>query len=114
MNFYALPYGQMETRNDPLEALKLFCAHPDRFDLVVTDTTMPGMTGDRLAQQIMKIRPSIPVLLCTGYSDRIYKDEVGKMGIAGFAMKPLGADELARTVRALLDRGFRDGGGLGS
>jgi PAS domain S-box-containing protein len=97
---------QVETRTDPFEALKLFGTHPDRFDLVITDTTMPGMTGDALAQELMKIRPNIPVLLCTGYSDRIDKDRVEKMGIAGFAMKPLGADELARTVRALLDRGF--------
>ncbi len=105
---------QVETRTNPFEALKLFRTHPDRFDLVITDTTMPGMTGDVLAQKLMEIRPNTPVLLCTGYSDRIDKDKVGKMGIAGFAMKPLGADELARTVRALLDRGFRDGGGFGS
>jgi len=113
MNFYGLPYGQVEARTDPFEALKLFRAYPDRFDLVITDTTMPGMNGDALAQEIVKVRPSIPVLLCTGYSDRIDKDWVGKMGIAGFAMKPLGADELARIVRSLLDREFPNGGGLG-
>ncbi|MCF8128329.1 MAG: response regulator [Deltaproteobacteria bacterium] len=105
---------QVETRTDPFEALKLFRTYPDLFDLVITDTTMPGMTGDALAREIIKIRPGIPVLLCTGYSDRIDKDGVGKMGIAGFAMKPLGADELARIVRALLDREFRDGGVLES
>jgi CheY-like chemotaxis protein len=95
---------QVETRTDPFEALALFRSHPERFDLVITDMTMPGMAGDGLAQELMKIEPSIPVLLCTGYSDRIDKDKARRMGIAGFALKPLDLGELARTVRDLLDR----------
>ena len=96
---------RVETRTDPFEALELFRAHPDRFDLVITDTTMPGMTGDGLAQELMKIKTDVPILLCTGYSDRIDKEKAGKMGIAGFAMKPIDTGELARTVRNLLDHG---------
>ena len=95
---------QVETRTDPFEALALFRSHPEGFDLVITDMTMPGLSGDGLAQELMKIRPNIPILLCTGYSDRIDKDKAGEMGIAGYALKPLDLDELARTVRELLDR----------
>lgn len=95
---------QVETRTDPFEALALFRSHPERFDLVITDTTMPGMSGDGLSRELMKIEPNIPVLLCTGYSDRVDKDKAKKMGIAGFALKPLDLGELARTVRDLLDR----------
>ena len=95
---------QVETRTDPFEALALFRSHPGRFDLVITDMTMPGLSGDGLAQKLMKIKPNIPVLLCTGYSDRIDRDKAGKMGIAGYALKPLDLGELARTVRDLLDR----------
>ncbi len=96
---------RVETRTDPFEALELFRSHPEHFDLVITDTTMPGMTGDGLAQELMKIEPNIPILLCTGYSDRIDRDKADAMGIAGFAMKPLDMVELARTVRELLDHG---------
>ena len=94
---------QVETRTDPFEALALFRSHPERFDLVITDMTMPGLSGDGLAQELMKIKPNIPVLLCTGYSDRIDKDKAQKMGLAGYALKPLDLIELARTVRDLLD-----------
>jgi DNA-binding NarL/FixJ family response regulator len=61
------------------------------------------MTGDRLAREIMKIRPDIPILLCTGYSERVDKDTAKEIGIAGFAMKPLDMGELARMIRELLD-----------
>ena len=100
---------QVETRTDPVEALELFRSQPDRFDLVITDTTMPHMTGDRLAQEMMKIRPDIPILLCTGYSNRIDKDKAKEMGISGFAMKPLDMGQLARTVRGFLDRQEKEG-----
>ena len=94
---------QVETRTDPFEALALFRSHPERFDLVITDMTMPGLSGDGLAQELMKIKPDIPVLLCTGYSDRIDKEKAQKMGLAGYALKPLDLGELARIVRDLLD-----------
>ena len=94
---------QVKALTNPLDALELFRSHPDQFDLIITDTTMPHMTGNLLAQEILKIRSDIPILLCTGYSAQIDKDKAKEMGIAGFALKPLNMFELARTVRELLD-----------
>ena len=96
---------QIETRTDPGEALELFRSRPGQFDLIITDLTMPSMTGDVLAREAIKIRPDIPILLCTGYSDRIDKEKARNIGIAGFAMKPLDMAELAGMIRELLDRG---------
>ena len=89
--------------SNPLEALKVFKDAPDAFDLIVTDMTMPDMTGDRFASEVMTVRPDAPVILCTGYSERITEDEAEKMGIKAFAMKPLAIRELAATVRRVLD-----------
>ncbi|MBW1737532.1 MAG: response regulator, partial [Deltaproteobacteria bacterium] len=86
-----------------IEALELFKAKPDRFDLVITDMTMPNMTGDRLARELMKIRPDIPIILCTGFSERISEEKAKGMGIKAFAMKPLVMRDLANTVRKALD-----------
>jgi len=85
------------------DALELFRSGPERFDLVVTDMTMPDMTGDRLAREILNIRPSVPVVLCTGYSDRISEEKAREIGIRAFAMKPLELPTLATVVREALD-----------
>jgi PAS domain S-box-containing protein len=87
-----------------LEALRLFRDQPDRFDLVVTDMTMPEMTGDRLAQEIMRIRPGFPVILCTGFTERITKDEAQTLGIRELLAKPLAIHTLAKTIREILDQ----------
>ena len=84
------------------EALELFRQNPDSFDLVITDMTMPHMTGDRLAIEIMKIRPDIPVILCTGYSKKISHD-FKQSGIKELAYKPFVKAELAKTIRKVLD-----------
>ena len=94
---------QVTTRTSSLEALELFKAKPDRFDLVITDMTMPNMTGDKLSRELMQIRPDIPVIICTGYSERISEEKVKVMGIRAFAMKPLIMADLAKTVRNVLD-----------
>jgi CheY-like chemotaxis protein len=86
-----------------LEVLELFRAKPDQFDLVITDMTMPKMTGDKLARELMKIRPNIPIILCTGFSERISEEKAKEMGIRAFAMKPLVMRDLAETVRDVLD-----------
>ena len=86
-----------------LESLALFKEDPKRFDLVITDTTMPHMPGDILAQKIMEIRPDIPVIICTGHSKRISREKAKQMGIKGFLMKPLVMRDLASTVRRVLD-----------
>ncbi len=85
------------------EALELFQAKPNEFDLVITDMTMPNMTGDALAAELMKIRPDIPVVLCTGYSNKISDEEATELGIKAFAYKPVVKADLAKTVRKVLD-----------
>jgi nitrogen-specific signal transduction histidine kinase len=87
----------------PLEALSLFSGTPSAFDLVMTDMTMPGMTGDQLAGRLMKIRPDIPVVLCTGFSERISPEKALDMGIREFIMKPLELKTLSHILRKVLD-----------
>ena len=86
-----------------LEALERFRSSPGDFDLVITDMTMPGMTGDNLAVELLKIRPDIPVILCTGYSRKISDKTASKMGIKAFAYKPITKADLAKTVRRVLN-----------
>ena len=83
--------------------LELFIEQPDKFDLVITDMTMPNMTGDELAGELMNIRADIPVILCTGYSERISKERAQDLGIKEFILKPIVMRELAKTVRGVLD-----------
>ncbi len=85
------------------EALKLFAANPDHFDLMITDQTMPDVTGQELIQKLKKIKPDVRTILCTGYSSKINKEEAEKQGINAFCMKPLDLPELLQTVRRVLD-----------
>ncbi len=93
----------VETRSTSMEALNLFRCNPQRFDLVISDMTMPHMTGDELARKIMEIRPEIPIILCTGFSKKITPQQAQKMGIKAFVMKPLLMSELANVIRSVLD-----------
>ena len=90
---------------DGTRALKTFARNPSRFDLVFTDQTMPGIQGLRLAKELLKIRPDIPIILSTGYSDAVSPEAVRKAGIKGFLMKPLARREMAQAVRRVLDAG---------
>jgi len=90
-------------RTSSIEALELFRTKPNDFDLVITDMTMPNMTGDRLAIELMKIRPDIPVILCTGYNKKISDESASEMGIKAFVYKPIVKADLAKTVRKVLD-----------
>jgi CheY-like chemotaxis protein len=90
-------------KTDSQEALEEFAALPERFDLVITDMTMPKMTGDQLARRIMDIKPDIPVILCTGFNETITEEKALAMGIDKFVMKPIVKDELANTIRSVLD-----------
>jgi PAS domain S-box-containing protein len=92
------------TRTSSIEALNLFRATPNRFDLVITDMTMPNMTGDKLAKELIAIRPDIPVILCTGYSDMITEQKAKEIGISEFIMKPIVARDLTNVVRQVLDQ----------
>jgi CheY-like chemotaxis protein len=91
------------TRTSSVEALEAFRAVPDRFDLVVTDMTMPVMTGDTLAQGVRKIRPDLPVILCTGFSTKMTKEKAKALGLEELLMKPLIKPILAKAVRRALD-----------
>ena len=90
-------------KTDSEEALEEFAAQPDRFDLVITDMTMPKMTGDQLARRMMDIKPQIPVILCTGFNEAITEEKALAMGIDKFVMKPIIKDDLASTIRTVLD-----------
>jgi PAS domain S-box-containing protein len=90
------------TRTSSIEALELFRANPNRFDLVITDIIMPNMSGDRLAQKIIDIRNDIPIVLCTGYSEKFTRQNACEMGIRSFLMKPLVMRDLANTIRQAL------------
>lgn len=93
---------QVTARQNSAEALELFRARPDSFDLVVTDMTMPNLRGDELARELLKIRPDIPIILCTGYSDLITEEKAREMGIRQFLMKPLSMRDLAQAVRKVM------------
>ena len=86
-----------------LEALKTFRCSPENFDLVMTDLTMPGMTGIELAREILSIRPDLPIILCTGYTEVNDGDMVKEHGIRGFILKPITMTELAGALRTVFD-----------
>lgn len=90
------------------EALKIFQSQPGRFNLVITDLTMPDMTGVELAKKLLLIRPDIPIILCTGYSDKITPEKAEAMGIREFIKKPFGPRDLAESVRRVLDQKIDD------
>ncbi len=92
----------VSVRLSSLDALEAFRTNPARFDLVITDMTMPNMTGDHLAREMLKIRPDIPIILTTGFSERISEEEAKKMGIRVFVMKPASLQALARAVQTAL------------
>ncbi len=97
-------YGYKATTfTDVVLAIQEFEGHPDQYDLVITDMSMPKMNGLQLAQKIKKIRPAIPIILCSGYSEIIIKEKALPMGIAKYIQKPLEMDSLARNIRELLD-----------
>jgi signal transduction histidine kinase/ActR/RegA family two-component response regulator len=86
-----------------MEALKLFSVDPSRFDLVITDQTMPKLTGLRLARKLLEIRANIPIILCTGHSDSVSPQKAREAGIRDFLMKPLGKQQLAEAIRRVLN-----------
>ena len=91
------------TRTSSTEALELFKSQPDEFDMVITDLTMPNMTGKYLAQEIMKIRPNIPVIICTGFSEEVTGETAKAAGIKAFIHKPMTSAVLITTVQKVLN-----------
>jgi len=94
---------RVTVRTSSIEALEAFRNNPDRFDLIITDQTMPNMTGKELARELMTLRPDIPIILCTGFSDQIDAKMSSRMGIRAYVMKPVILSELAQTLRNILD-----------
>jgi PAS domain S-box-containing protein len=86
-----------------IEALEIFSDHPSDFDLVITDQTMPQMTGLQLAVELKKIRPNIPVIICTGFSENINEETYKSHGVCDFFMKPVTKKEVAAVIRRVLD-----------
>ena len=90
------------TETNSLQALETFRADPDGFDLVITDMTMPGLRGEELARQIIALRPGMPIILCTGYSDLIDEKQAREIGIREFVMKPYEVANFVQTIRKAL------------
>jgi two-component system, cell cycle sensor histidine kinase and response regulator CckA len=91
------------TRTSCTEALGTFIEGPDDFDLVLTDMTMPFMTGSEFARKIITIRPNVPIVMCTGFSEFIDEERAGLIGIRAFVMKPFSKMDIAKVIRNVLD-----------
>lgn len=103
-------YGYTVTSTtSPIDALNIFKAAPQSYDLIITDQTMPEMTGNILAEKILDIRPDTPIIICTGHSALLNEDKVKKIGAKALLMKPLTVNILIREVRKILD-GIADEG----
>ncbi|MBU3954283.1 MAG: response regulator, partial [Proteobacteria bacterium] len=94
---------KVETKTDPAEALDYIRSDPSRFDLIITDMTMPHLSGDQLIKEILKINPEMPVILCTGFSNKIDSEGAIMIGAKRYIEKPLNKNQLAYTVRKVLD-----------
>jgi PAS domain S-box-containing protein len=95
---------KVESTTSPIEALELFRSKPDQFDLVITDLTMPKMTGDKLVKEILNIRSEMPIILCTGFSEKINGEKAKEIGAFGYIEKPVDKRDLAVAVRRVLDK----------
>ena len=90
---------QVQTANSPVEALEMFHSKPGKWDLVITDLTMPELTGVDLAKALLEMRPDLPIILCTGFSDQVNEKTLRSIGVRGLLLKPLTIHELAHAVR---------------
>jgi PAS domain S-box-containing protein len=91
-------------RTSSIEALETFRKDPDGFDLVITDLTMPRMTGAEFTKELMRLRPDIPIILCTGYSELMGEEEAKAMGIREFFKKPIRSQKMLEKIRSVLDK----------
>ena len=94
---------QVKSTTKSEEALEWFKADPDQFDVIITDMTMPRITGDRLAAEVLKIRPHMPVIICTGYSERISENMAEAIGVSKYIEKPMDTRNLAAALREVLE-----------
>ena len=94
----------VEVHTSSQEALNVFRQDPQRFDLVITDQTMPELTGEALSRELLRIRPELPIILCTGFSHIMTAEKAKALGIQAYLMKPLAIRDLAPIVRHVLDK----------
>jgi CheY-like chemotaxis protein len=94
---------QVIARTSSQAALDVFKANPHNFDLVISDRGMPNMTGEQLVRELTSVRPGIPIILCTGFSDHADEKRASAMGIRGILIKPVTTGDLAEMVRKVLD-----------
>jgi nitrogen fixation negative regulator NifL len=94
---------QVTSRTSSIEALEAFRNNPEKFDMVITDMTMPNMPGDKLAVELTKIRPDISILLCTGFSETMSEEKAASLGIKGFILKPIVMKDFSQKIREVLD-----------
>lgn len=95
---------KVTTATSGTDALAMIVDDPQRFQLIITDQTMPKMTGQELAQKIRQLNPDVPIILSTGYSSRVTEKDIVKREISAYCSKPLRLDELSQLVRTLLDK----------
>ncbi len=94
---------RVDSRTSSIEALEAFRSGPNKFALVITDQTMPNMTGLQLSRELRNIRPDIPIILCTGFSESVNEENFKSLGISQFVMKPIVRKDIARIIREVLD-----------
>ena len=94
---------RVTSKRSSLEAMEVFKANPDAFDVVITDMTMPNMTGAHLAQALLALRPDLPIIICSGFSERVSREQVKGLGVRYFLRKPITLFEISHKVRAALD-----------
>ncbi len=92
------------TETNPHHALEMFLERPQAFDLVITDLIMPGLTGEALAAEILKHCPQMPIIVCTGFSERLSEDQLIQFGLRGILYKPITIQHLAQVIRQVLDK----------
>ncbi len=90
-------------RTGSIDALEAFKSNPDQYDMVISDMTMPNMNGADLATNILNIRPDTPIILCTGFSDKIDPESAAAIGVRKLMMKPVSIEQLAQVIREELD-----------
>jgi CheY-like chemotaxis protein len=99
------PLGyRVEVYTSSVEALNVFRKDPHRFDLVITDQTMPALTGEDLSRELLRIRPDLPIILCTGFSHVMSAEKAKALGIQAYLMKPLAIRDLVPIIRHVLDK----------
>ncbi|MFH1115341.1 MAG: PAS domain S-box protein [Pseudomonadota bacterium] len=95
---------RVSAQSDGRDALQIFRGDPGKFDLVITDMAMPNMTGKELAKELKALRPDIPIIMCTGFSDEITPEQAGKLGLGALIAKPVSRNTMAGTIRSVLNR----------